>query len=70
MKRSLLVTGASTGFGRAIALASRDRGDETYGTVRSARDAEALQAEGVIPVHRHGHGGRPGPLAGSLCGGT
>ena len=47
----VLVTGASSGFGHAIAAALRERGHRVYGTSRNpaaaARDAEALMAMDV-----------------------
>ncbi len=42
-----MVTGASSGFGRAIARAARDAGWQVLGTVRKAADAESLEAEGI-----------------------
>jgi NAD(P)-dependent dehydrogenase (short-subunit alcohol dehydrogenase family) len=48
--RRLVVTGASTGFGRAIARAARARGWSVLGTVRKDADAAALEAEGVATV--------------------
>lgn len=47
MARRLVVTGASTGIGRAIARAAKAAGWEVLGTVRKAADAEALAAEGI-----------------------
>ena len=45
--RKLVVTGASTGFGRAIVEAALARGWSVLGTVRKDADAEALGALGV-----------------------
>jgi len=39
--RVILVTGTSSGFGRAIALALHARGDQVFGTSRSAQPADA-----------------------------
>jgi NAD(P)-dependent dehydrogenase (short-subunit alcohol dehydrogenase family) len=43
----LVVTGASTGIGRAIARSARDAGWHVLGTVRRASDAAALADEGI-----------------------
>ncbi len=51
--RSVLVTGASTGIGRATALRLHSRGWRVFGGVRSEADAEALSAVGselIVPV--------------------
>lgn len=45
--RRLVVTGASTGIGRAIARAARNAGYEVLGTVRKPEDAASLAAEGI-----------------------
>jgi len=45
--RRLVVTGASTGIGRAIASLARERGWEVLGTVRKDADAQALAALGI-----------------------
>mmetsp|Transcript_2519 Transcript_2519/g.6470 ORF Transcript_2519/g.6470 Transcript_2519/m.6470 type:complete len:312 (-) Transcript_2519:486-1421(-) len=45
-KRSLLVTGASTGIGKAIAKHYVDKGYQVFATVRKAADGEALKAAG------------------------
>lgn len=50
---AILVTGASSGIGRALALDLARRGRAVYGGVRSDRDAERL---------RHDTGGRARPL--------
>ena len=51
--RSVLVTGASTGIGRATAVRLNSRGWRVFAGVRSGADAEALSAVGsgrVVPV--------------------
>lgn len=48
--RGCLVTGASTGIGRAIARAVTAAGFLCLGTVRSRADAEELEDEGIVPV--------------------
>ncbi|WP_044562968.1 oxidoreductase [Azospirillum sp. B4] len=42
--RTWLITGVSSGFGRALAQAVLDRGDRVWGTVRSEGDADAFRA--------------------------
>jgi NAD(P)-dependent dehydrogenase (short-subunit alcohol dehydrogenase family) len=44
-KGTILVTGASTGIGRACALRFADRGYRTFAGVRKSADAESLQAD-------------------------
>jgi hypothetical protein len=44
-KKSVVVTGASTGIGWAISKELLDRGFEVYGTVRKSADADRLQTE-------------------------
>src|SRR5216117_2533512 len=46
----VVVTGASTGFGAAIARHLADRGFRVFGTVRRAVDEVALARDGVTPV--------------------
>lgn len=48
--RTLVVTGASTGFGRAIAEAAVARGWRVCGTVRKEADAESLRGAGITPI--------------------
>ncbi|MDA0667897.1 MAG: SDR family oxidoreductase [Planctomycetota bacterium] len=51
--RNILITGASTGIGRAIALDLASRGDQVIGTVRKQEDADALLAAtptGALPI--------------------
>lgn len=50
MTRRLVVTGASTGFGRDIARLAHAQGWEVLGTVRKDADAAALEAEGLRPA--------------------
>ncbi len=44
--RAVMITGASSGIGRACALYLDRRGWQVFGTVRSEEDAEALQSGG------------------------
>ena len=44
-KKSVVVTGASTGIGWAISKELLDRGFEVYGTVRKPADADRLRTE-------------------------
>src|SRR5438445_4696989 len=46
----VVVTGASTGFGAAIARHLAERGFRVFGTVRRAEDGAALERDGVTPV--------------------
>lgn len=48
--RSVVVTGASSGIGRATALRLTRAGWRVFGGVRSERDAASLRAQGVEPV--------------------
>lgn len=48
--RGCLVTGASTGIGRATARAVADAGFRCVGTVRTGEDADALRGEGIVPL--------------------
>ncbi len=49
--RTLVITGASTGIGYAIAKHFRAKGWRVFGSVRKSEDGERLQAElGVIPL--------------------
>ncbi len=53
MKDSILVTGAATGLGKAMALYLAERGFQVYGTTRDLRQAEelkALAAERNLPL--------------------
>lgn len=40
--KTWLITGASSGLGRALAVAAIERGDRVYGTVRRAEDAQSF----------------------------
>ena len=44
-QKSVVITGASTGIGYAIAKVLLDRGMEVFGSVRNQADADRLQAE-------------------------
>ena len=50
MNRGVVVTGASTGIGAAIARHLAGRGFRVFGTVRRAEDEVALARDGVTPV--------------------
>lgn len=52
MRRQVLVTGASSGLGRAIAVALAEAGFDVWGTVRTEADAVALRKDGdrIRPV--------------------
>jgi NAD(P)-dependent dehydrogenase (short-subunit alcohol dehydrogenase family) len=50
VERSVVVTGASSGIGRACALRLAAAGWRVYGGVRTDEDAEALRAVGVEPL--------------------
>ena len=50
MQRAILVTGASTGIGRAVVERAVTEGARVFGTVRSERDAAALEQLGVAPL--------------------
>ena len=45
--RTTVITGASTGIGRATALHLARRGWQVFAGVRKERDAEALRSEGM-----------------------
>lgn len=48
--RSVLVTGASTGIGRATAELLHERGFRVFAGVRKQEDAESLRAAGILPL--------------------
>jgi NAD(P)-dependent dehydrogenase (short-subunit alcohol dehydrogenase family) len=48
--RVWFITGASSGFGRAIATAALDRGDRVVATARQAEVLEDLDGDRVLPV--------------------
>jgi NAD(P)-dependent dehydrogenase (short-subunit alcohol dehydrogenase family) len=50
MRRTVVVTGASSGIGRACAARLASGGWRVFGGVRSAVDADALRTSGVEPV--------------------
>ena len=50
MARAVLVTGASSGIGRACAHRLASAGWRVYGGVRSAQDADALRGRGIEPL--------------------
>lgn len=49
-QRSVLVTGASTGIGRATASLLRQRGFHVFAGVRKTEDAESVEAEGMTAL--------------------
>lgn len=50
-QQTVVITGASTGIGYAIAKYFRERNWQVFGSVRNAADGERLQAElGVVPL--------------------
>jgi NAD(P)-dependent dehydrogenase (short-subunit alcohol dehydrogenase family) len=46
-KKSVVITGASSGIGRACVLQMIQSGWQVFATVREAEDAHKLQAEGA-----------------------
>ena len=51
MRRSILITGCSSGIGRCVALALHQRGYQVFATARKEVDVAALQDEGLL-AHR------------------
>ncbi|MDX1454425.1 MAG: SDR family NAD(P)-dependent oxidoreductase [Gammaproteobacteria bacterium] len=51
MTRWIVITGCSSGIGRAAAVALAARGYEVIATARREADLEALRAAGLHPVH-------------------
>jgi NAD(P)-dependent dehydrogenase (short-subunit alcohol dehydrogenase family) len=49
--RTILITGCSSGIGRASALAMRDRGWRVFATARRPEDLAALQAAGLKALY-------------------
>ena len=52
-ERSILVTGCSSGIGRCVALALRERGYRVYATARKPEDLAQLEAAGLEAVELH-----------------
>lgn len=50
-RRSILITGCSSGIGRDAALALAERGWQVVASVRRPEDMESLEAEGLHSVH-------------------
>jgi len=50
IERSLLISGCSSGIGRAVALGLRQRGHRVFAGVRNRSAMEELQREGLEPV--------------------
>jgi NAD(P)-dependent dehydrogenase (short-subunit alcohol dehydrogenase family) len=50
VQQSIVVTGASSGIGRACALRLAAAGWAVFGGVRTPEDAESLRAEGIEPL--------------------
>jgi NAD(P)-dependent dehydrogenase (short-subunit alcohol dehydrogenase family) len=51
MARTILITGCSSGIGRAAALGMRDRGWRVFATARRPEDIAALEAEGLTALY-------------------
>ena len=50
-KKSILITGCSTGIGRACALGLKERGWKVFATARTAEDIEELKSLGLTALH-------------------
>ena len=52
-RRSVLVTGCSSGIGRCVAIGLKQRGYRVFATARNATDLADLQAEGLDTLELH-----------------
>ncbi|RLP55627.1 MAG: SDR family oxidoreductase [Ketobacter sp.] len=50
MRKTVLITGCSTGIGKQLALAMAVSGYRVYATARSLHNVEALAAKGILPL--------------------
>lgn len=50
MKKSILITGCSSGIGKAAAIALRDKGYQVFATARTEKDCAILNKENLIAV--------------------
>ena len=51
MGRTILITGCSSGIGRACALGLKERGWKVFATARKEADLRELKALGLTPIH-------------------